>query len=52
MYSHTRRVVISILPGCFLWKIIKIFGEQRREAKCFGGLIGEGILKDCMFCFE
>lgn len=42
MYSHPLRVVISIWPGYFLWKIIKMFGEQKRHAKCFGGLIREG----------
>lgn len=42
MYSHPLRVVISIWPGYFLWKIKKMFGEQKRHAKCFGGLIREG----------
>lgn len=32
MYSHPLRVVISIWPGHFLWKIIKISGEQKRDA--------------------
>jgi len=43
MYSHPLRVVIRVWPGCFLWKIIKIFGEQKKDAKCFGGLIRESI---------